>query len=162
VILFNNGQHDMTYSTDDMKDFLYQHIPLAAAMQVNIDSYDGQHLVLSAPLDCNHNDKGTAFAGSISSLATMSGWIALMLWTKDHYDGEFQVAVAHADIHYKKPVLTDFKARATLPHGDALTQLRKTLAHKGRGKAQLHIEVYDEHGVAVIQVAEYAVWRVKE
>ena len=152
----------MTYSTDDMQDFLYQHIPLASAMQVNIDSYDGLHLVLSAPLACNSNDKGSAFAGSISSLATMSGWIALMLWTKDHYEGEFLVAVAHADIHYKKPILTDFTARATLPHGDALAQLHKTLLHKGRGRAQLHIEVCDGHGVAVTQVAEYAVWRVKE
>jgi len=150
----------MTYSTDDMKDFLYQHIPLAEAMQVNIESYDGQHLLLSAPLACNHNDKGTAFAGSISSLATVSGWIALMLWTKDHYDGEFQVAVAHADIHYKKPILTDFTARATLPNGDALARLHKTVSHRGRGRAQVHIEVLDEYGVAVTQVAEYAVWRV--
>ena len=81
----------MTNSTDEMKAFLYQHIPLAVAMQVNIDAYDGQHLVISAPLAVNNNDKGTAFAGSISSLATVSGWIALMLWTKDHYEGEFPV-----------------------------------------------------------------------
>ena len=68
----------MTNSTDEMKAFLYQHIPLAVAMQVNIDDYDGQHLVISAPLAVNNNDKGTAFAGSISSLATVSGWIALI------------------------------------------------------------------------------------
>lgn len=150
----------MSHSTEYMHDFLYQHIPLAVAMQVTIDSYDGAHLVLSAPLACNHNDKGTAFAGSISSLATVSGWVALMLWTKAHYQGEFQVAVSHADIHYKKPILTDFKARAVLPHGDALAQLHKTISHRGRGRAQVHIEVLDEHGVAVTQVAEYAVWRV--
>lgn len=152
----------MTYSTEDMKSFLYQHIPLAVAMQVDIESYDGAHLVLTAPLACNHNDKGTAFAGSISSLATVSGWIALMLWAKNHYEGEFQVAVAHADIHYKKPILSDFKARASLPHGDALAQLKKTLSHKGRARAQVHIEVLDEYGVAVTQVAEYAVWRVSQ
>ncbi len=149
----------MDTATADLKVFLYQHIPLAAAMQVGIEPYDGLHLTLTAPLACNHNDKSTAFAGSISSLATVCGWAALMLWSKEHY-GECQVAVSHADIHYKKPILTDFKARATLPHGDALVQLQKTLNHRGRGRAQLHIEVSDEHGVAVTQVAEYAVWRV--
>jgi thioesterase domain-containing protein len=149
----------MTTPTADLKVFLYQHIPLAAAMQVDIHHYDGLHLTLTAPLACNHNDKATAFAGSISSLATVCGWAALMLWAKEHH-GECQVAVSHADIHYKKPILTDFKARATLPHGEALAHLHKTLSHKGRGRAQLHIEVSDEHGVAVTQVAEYAVWRV--
>ena len=134
---------------DALQQFLDRHIPLTVAMQVKAQSYDGQHLVLTVPLAANHNDKGTAFAGSISSLATVCGWSALMLWSKEHY-GDCQVAVSHADIQYKKPILGDFHAKATLPSKEALQHLHKTLSHKGRGRAQLHIEVADEHGIAMV------------
>lgn len=149
-----------TQAINFLQDFLHQQLPLTAAMQVSVSHYDGLSLVLSAPLACNHNDKSTAFAGSISSLATVCGWGALMLWAKDHYD-DCQVAVSHADIHYKKPVNGDFWAKAILPDAATLAHLQKTLSHKGLVRAQLYIEVGDDKGISSTQIAEYALWRVK-
>ena len=150
-----------TQAQDFLQDFLHQQLPLTAAMQVSVAKYDGLSLLLTAPLACNSNDKNTAFAGSISSLATVCGWGALMVWAKDHYD-DCQVAVTHADIQYKKPINTDFWAKALLPNPEVLAHMQKTLSHKGRIRAQLYIEVGDENGVCSTQIAEYALWRLKE
>ncbi|PTQ88428.1 thioesterase domain-containing protein [Agitococcus lubricus] len=141
--------------------FLCEHIPLAKAMQLSVRHYDGQHLSLAAPLVANHNDKQTAFAGSISSLATVTAWALLMLWARQQGRYDYQVAVVHADIHYKKPVLTDFYAQATLPTADVLVKSAQVLAQKGRVRIAVQIDVMDEHGIAAKQLAEYAVWRVK-
>jgi|JI10StandDraft_1071094.scaffolds.fasta_scaffold759604_2 thioesterase domain-containing protein len=141
-----------------LQQFLYEQLPLTKAMQVQVAAYDGQSLVLTAPLACNHNDKGTAFAGSIGSLATVCGWGLWMLWTKAHYD-ECQVAVSHGDIQYKKPITTDFWAKAMLPDDDILAHIQKTLSHKGKVRAQTYIAVGDDHNTAASQLAEYALWR---
>jgi thioesterase domain-containing protein len=150
----------MTYeqSMQFLQEFLYENLPLTKAMQVQVAAYDGESLVLTAPLDCNRNDKGTAFAGSISSLATVCGWGLWMLWTKDNYD-ECQVAVSHGDIQYKKPITTDFWAKAILPDADVLAHIQKTLSHKGKVRAQTYIAVGDDHQVGASQLAEYALWR---
>lgn len=143
---------------ENLKKRLQQDIPITAAMGLELVSYDGHTLHLAAPLTLNHNDKGTAFAGSISTTATLAGWALLMLWSQQHV-GECQVAVSQAEIRYRKPILTDFYARAYVP--EDLPTLEDVLRHKGRVKAKLRVEVYDEQGLAVEQVAEYAIWRCR-
>ena len=59
--------------------FFYEQIPLTRAMGVRVESYDGQQLVLTAPLALNHNHLGTAFGGSLSALATLAGYGLLWL-----------------------------------------------------------------------------------
>ena len=54
-------------------------IPLTQAMQLEVSAWDGKTLVLSVPLAANINDKGTAFAGSITALGSITGWAALTL-----------------------------------------------------------------------------------
>jgi len=56
-------------------------IPLTRAMQIALRDYNGETLTLAAPLAPNVNDKGCAFGGSLSSLATLAGWgvVALKL-----------------------------------------------------------------------------------
>jgi|JI8StandDraft_1071087.scaffolds.fasta_scaffold207351_2 thioesterase domain-containing protein len=143
-----------------IEQYLQQHLPLTVAMQVQAVAYDGQTLRLNAPLAVNHNDKGTAFAGSLSSLATVCGWCLVMVWVKQHYQQPCQVAVAQAQIDYKKPTNSDFYALAHLPDTHSLHQALQMLARKGRTRLTINIEVCDEQGVTVTQIASYAIWRV--
>ncbi|HEX5360424.1 MAG TPA: YiiD C-terminal domain-containing protein [Fluviicoccus sp.] len=147
-------------TTDDFADYLARHLPLSRAMQVRVDLYDGISLHLSAPLACNHNDKETAFAGSISSLASLSGWGLMMLWSEAL--GPCQAAIARADIHYRKPLLTDFRAIATLPDAAAIETFHRTFRERGRAKMPVTIEIHDAHGVGAVQEAVYAVWRLQD
>lgn len=143
----------------DLEAYLYRHIPLSRAMQVRVVQYDGTSLQLAAPLEPNHNDKGTAFAGSIGGLASLAGWGLMMLWSQ--HLGPCHVAIAHADIRYRKPLRGAFHATAHLP-GEAETgQFRRDFLERGRGKLPVRIEVGDEQGMGVVQEAVYAVWRIE-
>ena len=62
----------------DTERFLHEQIPLTQAMGVQIESYDEAQLVVTAPLEPNHNHLGTAFGGSLSALTTLTGYA--MLW----------------------------------------------------------------------------------
>jgi len=143
-----------------LEQYLQQHLPLTVAMQVQAQAYDGQSLQLFAPLAVNHNDKGTAFAGSLSSLATVCGWCLVMLWTKEHYSQACQVAVATAQIDYKKPTSSDFIAIAKLPSVEDLAQVQQSLNRKKRARISIVIEIHDQQGMTVQQVADYAIWFV--
>ena len=144
----------------EFTEYLAMHLPLSQAMQVRVECYDGTSLRLSAPLACNHNDKDTAFAGSISSLASLAGWGLMMLWSEKL--GPCQAAIARADIHYRKPLLTDFSAIARLPDSAAIELFLQTFRDRGKAKMPVSIEVHDSNGVGAVQEAVYAVWRLSD
>lgn len=131
-----------------------QSIPLSAAMAVRVVEASAEHLVLGVPLPPNQNDKGTAFAGSIASLATLTGWAALMLWAEANV-APCQVAVYDSHLRYRTPITGDFQARVRLPD---TANLERMLRGKGRGKIGLEVDVADASGVAVTLHAHYAVW----
>ena len=53
---------------------IHEAIPLSRAMQFSIDLMDQDSIHVSAPLEPNVNIHGTGFAGSIYSLAVLTGW----------------------------------------------------------------------------------------
>lgn len=138
---------------------LRRDIPLAGFMGLQAVAWDGQRLTLQAPLEPNINDKGTAFAGALASLSTVTGWALLMLWAREHV-GPCHVAVYHSELRYRHPVESAFAATATLPGEAALEQLRRRIASHGRGRVDVVITLSGAAGEAVMQTAGYAVWPV--
>lgn len=136
---------------------LRRDIPIAGFMGLQAAAWDGLRLTLQAPLVPNINDKGTAFAGSLASLSTVTGWALLMLWAREHI-GPCLVAVYHSELRYRHPVQADFAATATLPGEAALAQLRERIASHGRGRVDVVITLSGGGGEAVMQTAGYAVW----
>jgi thioesterase domain-containing protein len=132
-------------------------IPLTAAMQLRVDSYDGSSLVLKVPLQVNINDKGTAFAGSIAALANLCGWALLTLWVEERY-GNCQVAIYRSEMAYRKPMTSDFTARCALPAAGMLGDFCAMMDAQGKAKITLDIELAGDDGVAVTMNAGYAVW----
>lgn len=145
-------------SAAEFEQYLHRHIPLSRAMDIRVLHYDGLSLQLAAPLALNHNDKGSAFAGSIGSLASLAGWGLMMLWSQEL--GECQAAIAKAEIQYRRPLLTDLTALACLPGAADIAHFRQAFALHGRGKMPVRIEVCDRQGAGAVQEAVYAVWRM--
>lgn len=139
-------------------DELRRDIPLAHFMDLQVVACAGDALTLCAPLAPNRNDKGTAFAGSLASLSTVTGWALLMLWAREHI-GPCLVAVSHSEMRYRHPVSEDFEATARLPDAAVLAALRERLASHGRGRVSVEIVVRGNGQEAVTQTASYAVWR---
>jgi thioesterase domain-containing protein len=141
----------------EMRDVM----PLIAFMQLEVAACDGRSLTLRAPLQPNRNDKGTAFAGAIASLSTVTGWALLMLWGRRHV-GPCQVAVYHSEMRYRYPIVDAFEATATLPDEAVLQQLRDRMAARGKGRVDVQIQVLSAGQEAVTQTAGYALWVVPE
>lgn len=126
-------------------------IPLYAAMGASVDSAGDDEVVIRAPLAPNRNHQGTAFGGSIASLATLACWG--WLWVKlQPAHGGAALVVARSDIEYLQPVPGDFIARCTAPTVTACDAMLAALARKGRGRIELAATV--EHDGAVC--ARYA------
>ncbi len=54
----------------ELQTYLHTHIPLSKAMEVEVVQATPDIIELRAPLAPNINHRGTAFGGSISTLAT--------------------------------------------------------------------------------------------
>ncbi len=63
----------------------YQHIPLSEKMGVRIQQYTGQKFITTMPEAGNQNPHHTLFAGSLFSLATLTGWGLIWLMLRERH-----------------------------------------------------------------------------
>jgi thioesterase domain-containing protein len=111
-------------------------IPLAGAMQIALRDYDGERLVLTAPLAPNVNDKGCAFGGSLASVLTLAGWglIELKLRSLGH---DCDIYVQDSTIRYLAPLWDDLIASAALAEGESWQTFLGALQSRGRGRLRM-------------------------
>lgn len=130
----------------DTERFLHEKIPLSLAMGVQVESHSKQGLVLTAPLNANHNHLGTAFGGSLSALATLAGYALLWLELGDR---EAHIVVHSSTIRYRRPVTGNLHATCRRPDEAELTAFKTRFAQTG--KARLTLQVGIEHeGLACV------------
>ena len=81
----------------------HQTIPMSEAMNLAIGFYDQQTFVTTCDENFNKNLHNTMFAGSIYTLATLTGWgwVYLLIQQKN-FDGN--IVLADANIRYHSPV----------------------------------------------------------
>lgn len=130
-------------------NWLHKAIPLTHAMSVDQIEFSKNRLTLGAPLEPNLNDKGTGFAGSISGLATLSGWCLLTLWLRER-GIEADVMIASSEQRFIAPVQDRMVAFASLPEDDVIEQFWNRF--KERGRARLPINVTLGHGTPLFEL----------
>lgn len=133
-------------------------IPLTGAMAIALAHYDGHSLGLRVPLAPNINDKGTAFAGSITSLGCITGWSLLTLWSAREI-GPCQVAIYDARFSFRQPLRGDFTASVAMPPPEECKALRHALTRRGKGRITLAVTLSDDDGVAAVLEGGYAIWK---
>jgi thioesterase domain-containing protein len=117
---------------------LHALIPLTKAMGVSVALLADEELVLTAPLAGNHNHAGSAFAGSLSSLASVAGWAFLhQLQTRQQLDAE--LLLADARIRYRRPLRDQLRARLVVTQPE---QQRFLSALRRGGKGRLRLTVH--------------------
>jgi thioesterase domain-containing protein len=123
-------------------------MPITDALGISIDSATHADLVLRMPLAPNRNHKGTAFAGSLSALATLTGWS--LLWRTMREVGETaHVVIQDSTIRYLLPVRSDAIASARLPAAGDVERLLSALRRRGKGRITLDVTIRDETDVVV-------------
>ena len=87
----------------ELQDTWYDTIPITEQMGIKLYQYTGNTFETRASLNKNINLHGTMFAGSIFSLATLTGWGMIFLKLKEKgLMGE--IVLGDGNIHYHKPI----------------------------------------------------------
>ena len=126
---------------EELQDRIHRHIPLAKAMQFSIDELDPGAIRVSAPLEPNINIHGTGFAGSIYSLAVLTGW-ALCTHILEDAKIDAELVVARGEIRYRAPVTGELHC-ATEADARARDAFLQATRDAGKGMLRLDINVGD-------------------
>ena len=128
-------------SADELTRKIHDAIPLSDAMQFSIDHLDLDDIRVSAPLSPNINIHGTGFAGSLYSIAVLTGW-ALCTHIIDESGIDAELVVARAEIAYRAPVVSDIECRCSASEAQRDAFL-KAFRERGKGRLVLDIAVGD-------------------
>lgn len=132
----------------ETEDFLHTQIPITRAMGVRVESWNTGQLVLTAPLEINHNHLGTAFGGSLAALATLAGYAYLWLELGDR---AAHVVIAESALAYRRPVRGELRAICRKPEGDALAAFKSVFAQTGKARIRLAVTIEDAKGSVAVE-----------
>ena len=124
-----------------LEDKIRATIPLAAAMQFSIRELDADHIRVAAPLEPNVNIHGTGFAGSLYSLAVLSGW-ALCMHLIELLELDAELVVGRAEIRYRAPVRGPIECRTACSAAER-DAFAAGVRDEGKGRMRLEIAVGD-------------------
>lgn len=136
----------VTNSLKEVEAFLHAQIPLAKAMGVQVDAYNEEHLILTAPLEPNHNHLGTAFGGSLSAMATLAGYSLLWMALGER---DSHIVIRDGSIHYRHPVTSEIRAICRRPEPVTLARFRKHFERSGKARIRLTVHIEQEGRVCV-------------
>ncbi|HEY8932979.1 MAG TPA: YiiD C-terminal domain-containing protein [Rariglobus sp.] len=125
----------------ELESYLRDKIPLARAMGVRVEAGGSSGmLVLTAPLEPNHNHLGTAFGGSLSAVATLAAYA--LLWV-ELGDRTAHIVVHRSEIVYHRAVRGEIRAICRRPPEAELAEFRRQFA--ATGKARIRLGATIEH-----------------
>ena len=146
----------MQQRLEELQKTLYTAIPVTKHMCFNVVGADEQVLVLNAPLEVNRNNLGTAFAGSLNTLAILAGWSTLwLILAEQHLEGD--IVIQDSSCKYLLPVRHDFTACCYKPEAETINKFACTLKQKGRARLEIKAEIYEGDAVAVVFQGRYVV-----
>ena len=114
-------------------------IPISDAMGIKVHSYTDWELSTQADFAANVNLHGSMFAGSIYSLATLTGWGATYLALKEA-GLEGDIVLADANIKYLKTLKTT--PRATVVLTECEGELN-AITQEGKARFTVPVTVFD-------------------
>lgn len=122
-----------------LQQTIHDTIPLSRHMGFTISSLSDQHIQVNAPLSNNVNIHGTAFAGSLYSIATLTAW-ALAYYTLRSAGSDAELVLGEGHIKYKTPVRGDLNCQTTLSDTER-TEFLQQLEEKGRSRLVLNVDI---------------------
>ncbi|MDZ8118017.1 YiiD C-terminal domain-containing protein [Pontiella agarivorans] len=118
---------------------LFADIEPALMMGITVSRQWKNGIELCAPLENNRNDKGTGFAGSISSILTLAGW-ALMTRALHEAGIQAEVMVVKSETEFTAPVTGDFMAACETTDAET-ARVFQELETRGRSRIRLDAEI---------------------
>lgn len=131
----------------ELQAYLHAHIPLSAAMQVQVDAVSEDHVLLTAPLAPNINHRETVFGGSASALSILAAWS--LLHVRMRASGMAARLVIQSNrMDYLKPIAGPFSAHSSLGDAGQWPAFLRMLERRGRARSVIVAELLDGSGIA--------------
>ncbi|MCW8884243.1 MAG: thioesterase domain-containing protein [Motiliproteus sp.] len=133
---------DLETLIEQFEERVRNDIPLINHMGFQQLQYDRDSLTFSLSLEPNHNDKGTAFAGSLSASANLCGWglITLLL---ESLEKDYDVVIRDSRLEYFLPVTQDFQVRAEFAEVADTDQFIDKIKQKGKARMDVVVQVIE-------------------
>jgi thioesterase domain-containing protein len=138
-----------------MTERLLAGIAPARALGIAVSNHWENGISLTAPLAPNLNDKGTAFAGSISSLLVLTGW-ALVAQALESAGLAAEVMVVKSATEYAKAVKAGMRTEASVAP-DEFVRIFQELETCGRSRIAIKIRLHAQEEECAQMTAHYAV-----
>lgn len=119
-------------------------IPMTEALGMQLAKFDGQTLIVEAPLGPNHNHQNTAFGGSLYCVGVLAVWSLLRLWL-DQKGLPGSIVIQSGAMDYSDPVTDDFTASATFPEPAVMDKVEAMLKRHGKARLSLTSDLL-QHG----------------
>lgn len=116
--------------------YLRDHIPVSAAMGVDVLECSAARVRLTAPLAPNLNHRATVFGGSASAVAILAAWTWLHFALRDAgLDG--RVVIQRNTMDYVAPIDADFTAECPGLDPADFEKFLRTLRRHGKARTSL-------------------------
>jgi thioesterase domain-containing protein len=129
----------------------------ARLLRIGVHECTESVVALTAPLNLNRNVHGTAFAGSLYSVAVLASFYLARSYLLDRdpsFEKFFTIVAKSGTIKYKRPVTSKwFVARSMLPPN--MDQFRKNLLM--HGKATVDVDGIIEQEETQLVASEYSI-----
>ena len=134
-------QQAAAFGTEYLQEIIDREIMLAKPMGIIVESADEAAMVLRAPLAPNANHKGTAFGGSLYSIAVLTGWAWMTRFLASRrLDAE--AVIQESNIRFLAPVHGEMRASIEIPAEAEVDKFRKMLERARRGRIRLQVNVH--------------------
>jgi thioesterase domain-containing protein len=137
------------YGADYLQNLIDREIMLAKPMGIIVELADESAVILRAPLAPNSNHKGTAFGGSLYSLAVLTGWawITRFLATRQ-FDAE--AVIQESNMRFLVPVHGEMRACIEIPTAADIDKFQKMLVRADRGRIRLQVNMHQGSTLATV------------
>lgn len=149
--------YDSSLTEDALKrieDLIVQEMPITRHLQFSLASSHDGAISANAPLQPNANHMGTAFGGSISMLATLTGW-AMMHSLVEDMKRKASVLIQESDIEYLKPIRDNFSVICERPDQDTIQRFYDMLDRWGKARLSLKCKIDAAGERAVTFIGQY-------
>ena len=137
------------FGPDYLQNRIIGEFSLARHIGIIVESADDAGVVLRAPLAPNANYKGTAFGGSLYSVAVLTGWA----WVTRYLAARGLAAdavIQESSVRFLAPVHGELRASVAAPPDAQIVRFRKMLQRAGRGRIRLRVEIIYNQTVAAL------------
>lgn len=147
---------DMTL--EELEHLIVEKMPITQHLEFSLAADEEGRVRASAPLQPNTNHMGSAFGGSLSMLATVTGWAMMHQVVEEAVEDmkrRVEVMIQESDIEYLRPVYENISVICERPDEDALERFQQMLDRWGRARLDLKCKIDAAGERAVTFIGRY-------